>query len=317
LSERLSLLERSSLSGVDAGLWDPSRGVDRLADGTVDHARAVHAAVALLSVVFVGGLGLVDQEAGTDQFTEEVPAMDAMERIDEEFAGTVGDSDTSAQLFIEADNVVARPTLLRILRTQERLEDDGTLRVGATTSHADRIATQLDPDAETPADRRRAIEAATDRELATAIDAVDEGATFEEQVSTDYNPTTQRASTALVSVEYDVPDSVTTSRLQSLQADSAAAVERVAGNEIGANAYLFGEGILQSEITALLTDTAIVVFPAALGLILLFLLVAYRDPVDLLLGLSALLLTLVWTFGFIEEDGIPFSETMVSVFPDL
>ena len=296
-------------------MWDPNRAIDRLADGTVDHARAVLVAVALFSVVFAGGLGLVDQEAGTDQFTEEVPAMDAMERIDEEFAGSVGDSDTSAQLFIEADNVVARPTLIRILETQERLQDDGTLRIGETTSHADRIATQLDPDAETPADRIRAIETATDPELATAIDAVDEGATFDEQVSTDYNPTSQWASTALISVEYDVPDSVTTSRLQTLQADSAATIEQVEGNAVGDNTYLFGEGILQSEITALLTDTAIVVFPAALGLILLFLLIAYRDPVDLLLGLSALLLTLVWTFGFMGYAGIPFSDSIVSVFP--
>ena len=42
--------------------------------------------------------------------------LDAMERIDEEFTGTVGDSDTSAQLYIEADNVVARPTLPGKLR---------------------------------------------------------------------------------------------------------------------------------------------------------------------------------------------------------
>jgi len=296
-------------------MWDPNRGIERLAEGTVDHAGVVLVAVGLLSVVFAGGLGLVDQEAGTDQFTEEVPAEDALERIDEEFTGTVGDSDTSAQLYIEADNVVARPTLIRILETQQRLEDDGTLRIDETTSHADRIAAELDPDAETPADRRRAIAEATDRELATAIGAVDEGATFDEQVSTDYNPTTGWASTALVTIEYDVPDSVETSRLQTLQADTQAAIEQVQGNEIGENTYLFGEGILQTEITALLTDTAIVVFPAALGLILLFLLVAYRDPVDLLLGLSALLLTLVWTFGFMGYAGIPFSDAIVSVFP--
>ena len=296
-------------------MWDPNRGIEVLSTATVDHARAVLVATALLSVVFAGGLGLVDQEAGTDQFTEEVPAEDALEQVDEEFTGAVGDSDTSAQLYVEADNVVARPTLVRLLETQQRLEDDGTLRIGETTSHADRIAAELDPDAETPADRRRAIEAATDRELSTAISAADDGPTFDEQVSTDYNPTTRRASTALVTISYDVPDSVETSRLQALQEDTQAAIGRVAGNEIGDNAYLFGEGILQTEITALLTDTAIVVFPAALGLILLFLLVAYRDPIDLLIGLSALLLTLVWTFGFMGYAGIPFSDAIVSVFP--
>jgi predicted RND superfamily exporter protein len=53
--------------------------------------------------------------------------------------------------------------------------------------------------------------------------------------------------------------------------------------------------------------------PAVLGLILLFLIVAYRDPFDLILGLVALLLSLLWTFGFIGYAGIPFDQNMISV----
>jgi len=296
-------------------MWDPDRTVDWIAEATVERAVPILVGTALVTVLFAGGVGLVDQEAGTDQFTEEVPAQAALEEIDEEFEGSVGDSETTAQLFIESDNVVSRPALIRLLETQRRLEADGTLRVSETTSHADRIATELDDNAETAADRKRAIEDATDRELSAAIAAVDDSDTFETQLSTDYNPTTQWASTARVTVEYDVPESVQTSRLQTLQADSAAVIDETPRNDIGDNAYLFGEGILQTEITALLTDTAIVVFPAALGLILLFLLVAYRDPIDLFLGLSALLLTLVWTFGFMGYASIPFSDAIVSVFP--
>lgn len=295
-------------------MWNPDRAIGWITESTVENAVPILVAVLVVTIVFAGGIGLVDQEAGTDQFTEEVPAMAAMEEIEDEFEGSVGEDETTAQLFVEADNVVSRPTLIRILETQDRLESDGTLRIGETTSHADRIATELDADANTPADRQRVIEDATDRELQRAITAVD-GDDFEGQVSTDYNPTTQRATTALVTVEYNVPESVQTSRLQTLQGESEAVVDSVPRNEIGENTFLFGEGILQTEITALLTDTAIVVFPAALGLILLFLLVAYRDPIDLGLGLSALLLTLVWTFGFMGYAGIPFSDTIISVFP--
>ncbi len=297
-------------------MWDPDRSVERLSAVTLDNAVSILIVVGLLTIVFAGGIPLVDQEAGTDQFTEEVPAMEAMEEIDEEFEGAVGDDETTAQLFVQADNVVSRPALVRLLETQHRLEDDGSLRISDTESHADRIATQLEPTAETPADRQRAIEEATDRELADAILAVEEsGDGFDGQLSEDYNPTSQSASTALVVVEYDVPQSVQTSRLETLQIESAAVVDGVPGNTVGENTFLFGEGILQNEITALLSDTAMVVFPAALGLILLFLLVAYRDPIDLTLGLSALLLTMVWTFGFMGYAGIPFSDAIVSVFP--
>jgi len=293
-------------------MWDPDRAVERLSAATLAYAVPIVVVVVLLTVLFAGGIPLVDEEAGTDQFTEEVPAMDAMEEIDEEFEGAVGDDETTAQLFVQSDNVVSRPALSRVLETQHRLEEDGRLRISDTESHADQVATEIDPSAETPADRNRAIEDATDNELATAIAATDDG--FDGQLS-EYNPTTQSASTALVTVEYDVPESVQTGQLETLQTDSAAVVDDVPGNTVGENTFLFGEGILQNEITALLSDTAIVVFPAALGLIMLFLLVAYRDPIDLALGLSALLLTMIWTFGFMGYAGIPFSDAIVSVFP--
>ncbi|ERH06665.1 MAG: putative exporters of the RND superfamily [Halonotius sp. J07HN4] len=48
-------------------------------------------------------------------------------------------------------------------------------------------------------------------------------------------------------------------------------------------------------------------------MILLFLIVAYRDPFDLILGLVALLMSLLWTFGFIGYSGIPFDQNMISV----
>ena len=296
-------------------MWDPNSTVERLTAATLENAVAILIVVALLTVVFAGGIPQVDQEAGTDQFTEEVPAMEAMEEIDEEFDGVVGDDETTAQLFVQRDNVVSRSALIRLLETQQRLEDDGTLRISDTQSHADQIATELDPRAETPTDRKRAIERSTDRELSMAIEAVDDEDEFAGQLSEDYNPTAQSASTALVTVEYDVPESVQTSQLETLQLESTAVVDDVPGNSVGENAFLFGEGILQNEITALLSDTAIVVFPAALGLILLFLLVAYRDPIDLTIGLSALLLTMIWTFGFMGYAGIPFSDAIISVFP--
>ncbi len=296
-------------------MWDPDSAVKQLSAATIENAVAVLIIVGLLTIVFAGGIPQVEQEAGTDQFTEEVPAMEAMEEIEDEFDGAVGDDETTAQLYVQRDNVASRPALLELLETQQQLENDGGLRISDTQSHADLIATELEPTAETPADRKRAIERATDRELSSAIEAVGDEDGFTGQLSEDYNPTAQSASTALVTVEYDVPESIQTSQLETLQLESSAVVDDVAGNSVGENAFLFGEGILQSEITALLSDTAIVVFPAALGLILLFLLVAYRDPIDLAIGLSGLLLTMTWTFGFMGYAGIPFSDAIVSVFP--
>ncbi len=38
-----------------------------------------------------------------------------------------------------------------------------------------------------------------------------------------------------------------------------------------------------------------------------FLIVAYRDPIDLGLGVAALVMTLIWTFGFMGFARILFS----------
>jgi len=66
-------------------------------------------------------------------------------------------------VIVTDDNVLSRSTLIRILETQDRLESRSTLRVGSTSSHADAIARQLDPTAETAAQRRDAVAESTPR----------------------------------------------------------------------------------------------------------------------------------------------------------
>ena len=291
------------------------RFVERVNEAVTEYPALVVAAFVLVSVVAAGGLTAVTTSAGADQFTQDIPAQQALDDIDEEFESAIGGEATSAQLLVSDDNVLSRPALVRILETQHRLETRSTLRVGSTTSHANAIATRLDPTAETAAEQRDAVAEATPRELRTAIEEADEAGAVGAQVSTDYNPTAQRAGTAIVGVTYDLPGAATSERVETLQTRSVEVVDSVPGSTTGENVILFGDGILQNEITALLTDTAIIVFPAALIFILLFLLFAYRDPFDMALGLSALGISVLWTFGFMGYAGIPFSDALITVFP--
>ncbi|WP_418284747.1 efflux RND transporter permease subunit [Halorubrum sp. DTA46] len=291
------------------------RFVERVDELVTTRPAAVIAVFLLVSVVAAGGLAGITTSAGADQFTQDIPAQQALDDIDEEFETSIGGSATSAQVIVSDDNVLSRPALVRILETQHRLESRSTLRVQSTSSHADAVARQLDPAAETTAERRDAVAEATPRELSAAIADADETGAIAAQVSVDYNPTAQRAGTSIVGITYDLPDAATTARVTELQTQSIEVVDSVPGNEAGENAILFGDGVLQSEIAALLTDTAIIVFPAALLLILFFLIVAYRDPIDMGIGLSALLLSVLWTFGFMGYAGIPFSDSLITVFP--
>ncbi|WP_193310212.1 RND family transporter [Halorubrum halophilum] len=291
------------------------RLVERIDEFVTERPVAVILVFLLVSVVAVGGLGGIETSAGADQFTQDIPAQRALDDIDEEFETSIGGSATAAQLIVTDENVLSRPTLVRILETQERLESRSTLRVSSTTSHADAVARQLDPSAETAGQRRDAVAEATPRELQAAIADADATGAVAAQVSVDYNPTAQTAGASIVGITYDLPDAATTARVTELQTRSIEVVDSVPGNEAGDNAILFGDGVLQSEITALLSDTAIIVFPAALLLILAFLVFAYRDPIDMGIGLVSLLMALLWTFGFMGYAGIPFSDSLITVFP--
>ena len=291
------------------------RFIERVDEAVTSRPAAVVAVFLLISVVAVGGLGAITSSAGADQFTADLPEQEALDDIEEDFETAIGSDATSAQLIVSDDNVLSRAALVRILETQNRLESRSTLRISSTTSHANAIGTQLDPNAETPGEQRVAVEEATPRELREAIEGADEAGAVGAQVSAEYNPTAQQAGFAIVGVTYDIPGDATDARVTELQTRSVEIVDSVPGNEAGENAILFGDGILSSEINALLSDTTIIVFPAALALILGFLLLAYRDPIDMGLGLSALVMAVLWTFGFMGYAGIPFSDALITVFP--
>ncbi|TYT62848.1 efflux RND transporter permease subunit [Natrialba swarupiae] len=271
----------------------------------------------LLTGVFLGGalVGGGDQEAGTDQFTEDSEAQQAFDDMQENFADNSRDTGgDSAQLFVEDDrNVLSKPSLLRMLEFQDRVENEGGLRVESTTSPASLTAQQIDPTAETPEEQYRVIDRASQREIDAAIAAADEQAGL--PVSTDFTRKSASASVAQIAVTYDTAPMADTSDNAHLQFQTQEIANDIDGFDTDENVVIFADAIFDEEILQLLGDTAIVVFPAAIILIMFFLIVAYRDPIDLGLGVAALVMTLIWTFGFMGFARIPFSDSLITVFP--
>jgi predicted RND superfamily exporter protein len=76
---------------------------------------------------------------------------------------------------------------------------------------------------------------------------------------------------------------------------------------------VFGSGLVESEIDRSIVDTLWIVTPLALVLVVLALSIAYRDPLDILLGLVGIAVVLTWTFGVLGWVGIPFSVLLVAV----
>ena len=76
---------------------------------------------------------------------------------------------------------------------------------------------------------------------------------------------------------------------------------------------VFGFGIISDEIDRSMADSLAIVGPLALLFVVVALFVAYRDLLDIVLGVIGILLVLVWTFGFMGWAGIAFNQMFVAV----
>jgi predicted RND superfamily exporter protein len=297
---------------------DYQRVIDRIDDTIVNRPGRIILAFLALTAVFTLGLGNISTAAGTSQFTTGLPAEEAFDEVQTDFNPPFSTDTGSTQLIQSHPNVLSKPALVRMLTAQERLNGRPSLRVTSTSSAAGIVARQLDPSARTPAEQREAVEDATPGQIDAAVQrAAAENERFASIVSDDFNRRSSSASATIGIVDHEVPSGLSTgsgqggsSPLTPLQERSKFVVESVGGG-----ITVFGSGIIANEFSSVITDSLLIVVPAAVILITLFLIVAYRDLVDLLLGVSALAMTIIWTFGFMGLAGIAFSQMLIAVPP--
>jgi len=96
--------------------------------------------------------------------------------------------------------------------------------------------------------------------------------------------------------------------------DSQLEMRSIGEQTDGVNEYqVFGAGIIAHEIDASMADSLIIVGPLALLFVLVALTVAYRDLLDIVLGVFGIGAVLTMTFGFMGWAGINFGQVFVAV----
>ncbi|MFB6198727.1 MAG: MMPL family transporter, partial [Halobacteriaceae archaeon] len=138
-----------------------------------------------------------------------------------------------------------------------------------------------------------------------------------ELISEDFNPQSATAGAAIGIIHHEVPGRDETavgvtadSAFRNMQLEVRGLVRSYDGNF-----QVYGSGIIASEFSQIIVDSLQIVVPAATLLILMFLLVAYRDLFDFAIGLFALGTAIIWTFGFMGWAGIPFSQLLIAIPP--
>jgi predicted RND superfamily exporter protein len=296
--------------------WDYQRLIDAVDDRIVNRPERVILAFLVVSVVFAGGLGSISTDAGTQQFAESTDAQAAFDEVQENFEDPFAVSQGSTQLIQRSQNVLSKRSLRNMLLAQERAANIPETRVADTTSVASAVATELDPNATTLEEQREAIEDASQGEVRRAARRATASPRVASLLSDDFNRESVRASATVAVVTHEVRGLSTsagaggTSPLTPIQLR----VERAIGT-VDSDITAFGSGLISAELNSVIGDSLIIVVPAASLLILVFLVFAYRDPVDLILGVVSLVMAIVWTFGFMGVAGIPFTQFLIAVPP--
>ncbi|HET7324564.1 MAG TPA: MMPL family transporter [Halococcus sp.] len=296
---------------------DYQRYIDRLDAWITERPRAVVITFLLVTAVFAVGLTNISTTSGTSQFTQDSPAQAALEDVNQKFSPPFAESNGSTQLIQSDSNVLDKDSLVAMLTAQQRLESHESLRVVSTASAARIVARTIDPNATTLDAQIRTLEDATPTEIKGAVRTAAESPGFTGLLSEDFNPQSASASATIGTVQHDVPGGVSqsagtggSSPLTDIQVRAREVVATV-----DSDIRVFGTGIVSAEFSSIIFDSLIIVVPAAAVLILVFLILSYRDPIDLLLGVLSLVMAIIWTFGFTGLIGLPFSQLLIAIPP--
>jgi predicted RND superfamily exporter protein len=273
----------------------------------VDHPGRIVVTFLILTAAFAGGLPMVGIDSGTDRFFESVPEHDTQQFVDDQFGRTFQANDASTQVVVTDENVFSKRALLRMLELQQTLQSDPSYRVSETTGIASGVARMIDPWATTPTEQIRVMESATPGEVrAASRELLERRPRVAQLVSEDRNLDEPRASATIIVVSHDLDDE--DASLESVQETVKGTAETSEGD-----VRVFGSAIQEAGFDRAIFESLSLIVPTVGVLILLFLVIAYRDPIDLVLALVSLIFAIIWTFGFMGYAGISFNLMMVAV----
>ena len=198
----------------------------------------------------------------------------------------------------------------------ESLQDDA----GELEARGDQLAEdfealgEIDPTRE---EQREQLENMTDEEVEDLVSDLlgeDGDPSLYAFVPTDYEPgeTSIDARTLFVTQSTEA-DEVVEGAAPPRIVDSQLVIADHVNDRFGEGGFTFGVGVITDEINRSMDDSLTLVLPFAFIFVLIVLSIAYRDPLDIALGLAGIALVLVWTFGFVGWTGIVFNQIMIAV----
>jgi predicted RND superfamily exporter protein len=130
---------------------------------------------------------------------------------------------------------------------------------------------------------------------------------------TSYEPGSTSVNATMVVVTQTTESVVAQGSASARIQDSQTEIQSIAHDRLSGDAMVFGAGIIADETNRSMQDSLTVVGPFAVLFVLVVLTIAYRDLLDILLGVFGLALTLLLTFGYMGWMGVAFNQLFVAI----
>jgi predicted RND superfamily exporter protein len=319
----------------------------RYAEFVTDHSALVIAVMLVATLVVGAGAGGIDSGLSIATFESDSTEAQKLGYIESNFT-TDGENSTVVQVVIRGDNVLSKQSLLESLRFQQALLDNETINAtlrdhrstvglsnivataavrtqgggGPPGSGLARQSAGTDglPASPSIAEQIDALESLSESEVETLVARVldseaDTGGSVDPYslLSTDYEAGSTTAPGRVVFVFQDTRgesgDSLPTGLVRAQLAMESLSQERITSGE----SFVFGAGIVDEKSGEATGESFALISPVALLLILLVLGIAYRDVLDVLLGLVGVALVLVWMAGVMGWAGIGVTQILIAV----
>ena len=254
-----------------------------------------------------GALGSLEQDPnGSAQAAFERVQANSSVEFTEEDAGTF---EQAAQQLRAAETEQQRQAAYR-LGSRGVLED----QFAAVAAEASALQSGSAPTlAEQRAQLESMDEAAVDRIVRSVLSENGGNERAFALMPTSYEPgSTDANATMLLVTQTTVGETAQGSASERL-IDSQLEMRTIANDVTDKEVLVFGSGIISDEITRSMGDSLTIVGPLALLFVVVALTVAYRDLLDIVLGVLGIVAVLVWTFGFMGWAGISFNQIMIAV----
>jgi predicted RND superfamily exporter protein len=303
--------------------------VGRFGEVVTTYSKTTILLVLVVTAVFAAGVPMVDSDSGTGQFEPETPAVNASEYIDGNFVIDRGSGNTTVQVVQRGGpdgNVLSRASLVESLALQQAMYESElvgpTLSPGSTDAVANRLTDAAFAERDRPGpvtlqDRIDLLRGLPEAELDALVDRVlGENGSREALglMPTRYDPGSRTANASLLAVTQRTNVVVEATGAAGVDAITDAQLEiRDLAAEQDSEYSVFGSGIISHEIDQSLGDSFALVGPLALVFVVVALTLAYRDLLDILLGVFGIVAVVLWTFGFMGWAGVAFNQLLIAV----